>query len=1309
MEVTAASRLAKVITSSRPMRDTTAPRTPSTSVIPVESIVKRNRLQEAQAELAVVSKVQSCLISTATTTVKKINELSKTLSLFHKEQSAEFIAKMSSTINHVVPALIPEKSVSPVASSLFKVMVEQSVLLEEYRISTNNMRRELQSKDAIVHELTVQMQNSKVTSVPNIALKLACILDNPTEDNRFLIAILTDLIQNNGVASRNSKRWSDDTKDLFAIILDYGGPALAKIVSERLQGPSVATTFRRARSTWATPLSLKEVSIQRAALFYEKIGYNGPFILAVDATAIVPTLRIKGNTVYGLATESDVVVSSAQDVIDIVKNTDTEKARQANAFVLAPLREHVPSFVLAISPVVNGQSYLTVDKWYKSIVQWCSAKGMKVIGIGADGDSKVRKYYNHRFIKNQEQCEPDKIISIPYESFEYVSAVEIQNNVETPSLMFPDWRHLIKKWRNQLLNLKRVLILGNHIAQLEHVIETYKTYRLESGLWKSDILVKDKQNVNAATRILGTSVQQCMAAWNNKRSVGTQAYLKIGQNLLSAYTEPNLSIRERSRLAWSVVSFLRLWKAWINISGNKMESSFISDQTYQDFILSGHSIILSMKIFSVYFPDQPYHPWVFGSNECEDLFAGLRGFCRGKSNLCMLDMIELSGRVQKLKELKITTKGLPTLPTPDWKSINVESEIIEGMKMADKQVLKTMESLGMLPELRKGNIIRQEGNTLIYLNRVVETWIESSDFMPDESDVVDITELLELDNGILFQAFEEQIENNHCNALSNLAASASSSAAGNDNSGDLNDDDDDDDDNPTNCAFHSKGKCLYQDKKFRRPKETSWIGCEFPNCNDWFHESCLGLQLKENERDSYTFICNKHNATSEHLGTKVQASVSDSDLLLGDTCTAPKLLPKRLRNSKPGSKTGSKGDKKYSQSPSYVEFEGHFFHIAEFLSIQEGKVYRPQTSRIARWMASSQSDFYERIDEMISPQKTDSGLYLNDFASFWVQDKGLQIGKIIRMVWSPNYKSSYPVFEWKQNEKGKGKTSVCIRCWSHSEFGEKWKLQPQNIYQWCDPKGLLEKYPADESDTERLIDPSKLKILLPRLEKLEQQRLEKMRQTKAKEREEAKRGAPENLTKELLTEILVEHGIRVKKSTTKAELINKVLELRTNFQDNNTMTVEDEGPTDDPVNEIASATPNAHLHSLSAEHKQLDHQTPVTCSEFRESEQNRGLHKSRLTPCVIYYFDERMQRKLIMLLQIFFILELFSLCLDFIMVRYIWELLISLFHASVFSVAEYLLNVTLKAHSIFLLIIVMLSSLSVARVNIGPLLHVQFG
>ena len=112
------------------------------------------------------------------------------------------------------------------------------------------------------------------------------------------------------------------------------------------------------------PLTLTEDSVQRAATFCRKIGYKGPFLLAVDATAVISCLRSKGNRIYGLATESDVFVSSAQDVIDIVKNGNVEKARQANAFVLVPIQEHVPSFVLAISPVVNGKTYLTVSDWF---------------------------------------------------------------------------------------------------------------------------------------------------------------------------------------------------------------------------------------------------------------------------------------------------------------------------------------------------------------------------------------------------------------------------------------------------------------------------------------------------------------------------------------------------------------------------------------------------------------------------------------------------------------------------------------------------------------------------------------------------------------------------------------------------------------------------------------------------------------------------------------------------------------------------------------------------------------------------------
>ena len=90
-----------------------------------------------------------------------------------------------------------------------------------------------------------------------------------------------------------------------------------------------------------------------------------------------------------------------------------------------------------------------------------------------------------------------------------------------------------------------------------------------------------------------------------------------------------------------------------------------------------------------------------------------------------------------------------------------------------------------------------------------------------------------------------------------------------------------------------------------------------------------------------------------------------------------------------------------------------------------------------------------------------------------------------------------------------------------------------------------------------------------------------------------------------------------------------------------------------------------------------------------------------MIPCVLYFFDAEHERKLIIRLHIVFLLALFSLFLDFSMVHYITVLLHSLiYQASGLSAVECLVYATLKAHYIFLLIIILLSSLSVAQVNV---------
>ena len=152
-------------------------------------------------------------------------------------------------------------------------------------------------------------------------------------------------------------------------------------------------------------------------------------------------------------------------------------------------------------------------------------------------------------------------------------------DVPVPTIMFPDWRHLIKKWCNQLLNVKRILIIGEGAAQIEHIMKVFDIDRIRSGLWKSDVFVKDRQNVNAAIRILQKEVRVCIKEWSDKETLATRAYLKMGHYLLQVYTERELTVQQRAKLPWAPLTFLRYWKAWIKISGYDINNHFISQQT----------------------------------------------------------------------------------------------------------------------------------------------------------------------------------------------------------------------------------------------------------------------------------------------------------------------------------------------------------------------------------------------------------------------------------------------------------------------------------------------------------------------------------------------------------------------------------------------------------------------------------------------------------------------------------------------------------------------------------------------------------
>ena len=107
-----------------------------------------------------------------------------------------------------------------------------------YRSKLQSIKSQLKGKEVVIEELkAIVEQNNVNRAVPETAIKVAAVVENPDKDCLVLASLL---IQIRGTPV---KRWNDETKSLFATVLDYGGPALPKIVKDTIGGPSLQKTF----------------------------------------------------------------------------------------------------------------------------------------------------------------------------------------------------------------------------------------------------------------------------------------------------------------------------------------------------------------------------------------------------------------------------------------------------------------------------------------------------------------------------------------------------------------------------------------------------------------------------------------------------------------------------------------------------------------------------------------------------------------------------------------------------------------------------------------------------------------------------------------------------------------------------------------------------------------------------------------------------------------------------------------------------------------------------------------------------------
>ncbi len=168
-------------------------------------------------------------------------------------------------------------------------------------------------------------------------------------------------------------------------------------------------------------------------------------------------------------------------------------ASQVYAFVMSPVVEGVDPYTLAVVAQQDKESAETVFQWQNTLTQKAIYSGVHLLGFAGDGDSKVRKHWTN--------C-------ITYQPGDDMDGGGLPSQMATKTdhfvLPFPDSLHIIKKLRNQLLNMKRLLVIGKDFIMLEHLRDMWHSddaLKRESKLWNTDIYVSDKQNVDAALRL----------------------------------------------------------------------------------------------------------------------------------------------------------------------------------------------------------------------------------------------------------------------------------------------------------------------------------------------------------------------------------------------------------------------------------------------------------------------------------------------------------------------------------------------------------------------------------------------------------------------------------------------------------------------------------------------------------------------------------------------------------------------------------------------------------------------------------------
>jgi len=511
----------------------------------------------------------------------------------------------------------------------------------------------------------IENVNAILSEIPAVSNAIQEVTTTRSVDFPPLFKCLIENAEKNLVKAPHQVRYNTLLKKFATSLAIYGGPMTYNFIASNLSRalPNLRTVQRYIAAEY-TPF--EEGVFRFDELLVHLNSYNAAKVVSLgeDATRVVSRVEydVKTDKLVGFVLPCN---DEGLPICDSFLATSFETletyfkrgsvAKYAFVYMAQPLTVGVPAFCLACMGTDNRFNADIVANRWKYIYDELSQRGISLVSVGADGDSRELRAMQVSTHLLSSQKVPNllsigKSIHIPSDWKAWFAMKH-----PTTVACIQDVVHIAVKLKTRLLKPSILLPLGDFAAGVHDLRTVQQMFTKDQhGLRERDINFKDKQNYDAVLRMTSDSTINLLKQIPTAK--GTVVYLEMLKSFNDSFLDMSLSYLERVKKAWYSVFTLRYWRQWIILhSRYSVRDNFVSANSYMCTELNAHSLIVHALSLQMLAPSEniSFLPWLLGSQCCEKLFRVARSMSSTFSTVINFGVL---GLLQRLNRLQIQIK-----------------------------------------------------------------------------------------------------------------------------------------------------------------------------------------------------------------------------------------------------------------------------------------------------------------------------------------------------------------------------------------------------------------------------------------------------------------------------------------------------------------------------------------------------------------------------------------------------------------------------------------------------------------------------